>query len=118
MAVVVIAGLTFGCTHSPSIERPKGVELLVQGHQAMARGDKEKAIESLQAALQVNPNLITPKAMLGEIYRSDGKYDLASQQYEKLVVEDPYWQPNHYFLGLCYQFLDRLFEAAASYRNA
>jgi tetratricopeptide (TPR) repeat protein len=56
--------------------------------------------------------------MLGDLYRSRSDYDAARQQYEVVARLDPYEYHNHYRLGLVYQLLERLQEAAASYLNA
>src|SRR5207249_3608208 len=108
-----------GCASKPppasmdvTFARPKGVELVIQGVQALDAGDRDRAIAILQAALQANPNLITPRNMLGDLYRDKSQYTLALDQYQALVYLDPYSTSNHYYLGLCYQFLDRIREAA------
>jgi tetratricopeptide (TPR) repeat protein len=56
--------------------------------------------------------------MLGDIYRSQGDYERARQQYERLVKLDAYEADNYYRLGVTYQFLQRLDDAIASYLRA
>lgn len=119
-AAAVTLVLATGCTPtSPgSLARPKGVETYVQGAEAFDAGDKERAVAALQKSIETNPNLITPRIILGGIYRKDSDYAKALEQYESLVRLDPYTSSNHYFLGLCYQLVDRLAESAVSYRRA
>jgi superkiller protein 3 len=56
--------------------------------------------------------------MLGDLYRESGDYNKAVGQYEALVKLDPYTWSNFYKLGVTYQFLERLREAADSYGRA
>jgi tetratricopeptide (TPR) repeat protein len=114
----VVGGCAPGQKGSVAITKPKGVDNYVEGVEAMDAGDKAHAVAALQKAIAENPNLITPRMMLGGMYRKDGDYHSAMVQYENLVRLDPYTASNHYYLGLCYQLLDRLQESALSYRNA
>jgi tetratricopeptide (TPR) repeat protein len=120
--VCLVAGLATGCAFQPkdglSISKPKGVDTYVEGAKAMDAGDRARAVEALQKALAQNPKLITPRIILGGVYREDGDYKSALVQYETLAKLDPYTASNHYYLGLCYQLVDRLQEAANSYRQA
>jgi tetratricopeptide (TPR) repeat protein len=86
--------------------------------QALDRGEQDRGVELLQQAIQANPGLITPRSILGEIYRKQNQYELALTQYQTLVGLDAYTPANHYYLGLTYQFMDRLREAAAAYMAA
>src|SRR5581483_9734659 len=56
--------------------------------------------------------------MLGDIYRAQGDYERAREQYEMLVKLDPYDPDNHYRLGVTYQFLQKLEDAIGSYLRA
>lgn len=112
------AGCIPGQQSSLPIVKPKGVDEYVAGVDALDSGDKARAVAALQKAIRQNPDLITPRMMLGGVYRKDGDYKDALDQYENLVRLDPYTASNHYYLGLCYQLVDRLQEAAASYRKA
>lgn len=115
---LAVAGCVPGQQGALPIVKPKGVDNYVTGAEAMDAGDKARAVEALQKAIAQNPDLITPRIMLGGVYRKDGDYKSALDQYENLVRLDPYTASNHYYLGLCYQILDRLQESAASYRKA
>ena len=75
-------------------------------------GAREQAITALQQAVEDNPDLISPRTLLGQLYRSDGEYQQAVTQYQNLVRLDPYTVSNHYYLGLCYHFLNRLTEGS------
>src|SRR3954464_5220427 len=76
--------------------RPKGVDLYVAGVKAYQAGDQKLAQSRFEQATQINPNLRMARSMLGDIYRSQGEYERARQQYEILVKLDPYDPENHY----------------------
>jgi tetratricopeptide (TPR) repeat protein len=98
--------------------RPVGIDNYVQAVQSYDQGNKDAAVSSLTQAIQQNPNLTMARNLLASIYRDDGDYAKAADQYEAVTRLDPYWWTNHYNLALCYQFLDRLQAAAASYARA
>src|SRR4051794_30879528 len=93
------------------LPKPKGVSTYVEGSILLQYGDKEKAIAALTEATKRNPRLILARTKLGDIYREEGDYAKAADQYEKVVQLDPYTAENHYKLGVSYQFLARIREA-------
>src|SRR5262245_15947220 len=101
VTVTIATGCMSGQQSSLPITKPKGVENYVTGVEAMDAGDKARAVEALRKAVAQNPDLITPRIMLGGVYRKDGDYKNALDQYENLVRLDPYTASNHYYLGLC-----------------
>ena len=112
-----------GCTsnQNPQLTRTPhapGVDLYVQGSEQLDEGKVDEAVATLASAIQVNPNLIMPRSLLGDIYRSRNQYALAADQYQALTQLDPYASDNYYYLGLCYQFLDRLKDSVATYLRA
>ncbi len=109
-----------GCT-APSrsgIALPRGVDSYVEGVEANRRGDRRAAIGHLETATEENPNLINARSLLGDLYRFEGDYAEALQQYEVVVKLDPYTGANYTRLGIAYQFLDRLREAESAYLKA
>ena len=107
-----------GTTGQSEAERPKAVDLYVAAVQAYHSGDTAGAKDRLEIATKVNPELRMAHSMLGDIYRSEGRYDDARVQYRAMTRLDPYTASNHYRLGLTYQFLQQFKEAAASYLRA
>jgi tetratricopeptide (TPR) repeat protein len=110
-----------GCNSSGKrgkVAGPKGVDNYVQAVQQYQAGDRERAMAQLIEATRLNPNLIMPRVMLGDMYRSDGNYDDAVKQYEQVTKMDPYYASNWYKLGVGYQFMERLKDAASSYQKA
>jgi tetratricopeptide (TPR) repeat protein len=96
----------------------RGNSLYVQGALAYQEGNRDRALAALQSALQVNPDLIMARFLLGNIYKEQGEYAAAVEQYERVVELDPYVASNHYNLGLVNHLLNRLQIAAASYLQA
>ena len=116
LCVTFVALLGLGCaSHSTGM---KGVDSYVKAVQAYNAGNKDRAVENLVVATRTNPDLIMARLMLGDIYREGGDYNKAVTQYESLVKLDPYTWSNFYKLGVTYQFLQRLQDAAKSYTHA
>ena len=90
----------------------------VQGVLAYQSGDTAKAMTNLQDAVNKNNDLVMARSMLGDLYRSRSDYECRPRAVRSVARLDPYDYSNHYRLGLVYQFLDRLQEAAASYLKA
>ncbi|HWB52990.1 MAG TPA: tetratricopeptide repeat protein [Tepidisphaeraceae bacterium] len=112
-------GLLAGCQpHRASFEAPKGVHRYVEGAELLQQGRRQQAIAELEAAVQENPDLISPRNLLGKAYRDDREYKKALVEYQNLVRLDPYTVSNHYYLGLCYHLLDQLGNAEAAYLDA
>lgn len=97
---------------------PQGIDHYVTAMQQYHAGDKEHAMAQLIEATRINPNLIMPRVMLGDMYRSEGNYSDAVNEYEQVTKLDPYGASNWYKLGVGYQFLERLKDAASSYQKA
>ncbi len=106
-----------GSTESSSTP-PRAVEGYVQAVYAQQRGDTDAAIRALENATQANPDLTMARGMLGDLYRAEGEYEKATEQYEAMVRLDRYTALNHYKLGVSYQFLQRLRDAAGAYQRA
>ena len=113
------AMLLAGCQpHRASFAPPKAVDRYVEGAELLQEGRQQQAIEALQQAVDENPDLISPRTLLGQLYRTSGEFQQALTQYQNLVRLDPYTVSNHYYLGLCYHFLNRLTEAQDAYLDA
>ena len=122
-AFLLVLALTLvgGCTsesHVGDTSPPRGVEYYVAGMKAYRAGDQKTAQARFEQATSVNPNLRMARSMLGDMYRAQGQYERAREQYEILVRLDPYDPENHYRLGVTYQFLRKIQDAIASYLRA
>ncbi|HEY1685296.1 MAG TPA: tetratricopeptide repeat protein [Tepidisphaeraceae bacterium] len=111
--------LIVGCQQQNNpFHPPHGVERYVEGAELLQEGRQQQAIAALEQAVSDNPDLISPRNLLGQLYRQAGEFQQALTQYENLVRLDPYTVSNHYYLGLCYHFLNRLSEAQQAYLDA
>jgi tetratricopeptide (TPR) repeat protein len=70
------------------------------------------------AATQESPELIRARILLGDLFRAEGNYKAALDEYETVVKLDPYSPSGFYRLGLAYQFLQRFLEAKDAYKKA
>lgn len=122
LLTVSAAGLALaGCARTGTPRKPppeQALQFYVQGVQHNRAGDAQSAIDALERALAINPDLRMARSLLGDLYRARGDYLQASMQYEVITRNDPYTADNHYRLGVTYQFLERLQSAAGSYLRA
>lgn len=123
LALLLAGGAVAGCTHQgPSTSRSTrdatGVTNYVEGVRAYRAGNRDQAIGSLEAATTSNPNLTMARLLLGDIYKENGNYTKAADQYKAVTDLDPYSARNFYKLGVTYHLLQRLNEAAAAYLTA
>lgn len=119
--LLAAAGATIlvGCrSQQKALAPPVAVDQYVEGAELLQEGRRQQAITALEQAVQENPDLISPRTLLGEIYRTAGEFQQALIQYQNLCRLDPYTVSNHYYLGLCYHFLNRLTEAQQAYLDA
>src|SRR5262245_412956 len=126
VAVFCCAGWSIGCSifmlgcaaTPPAAQRPPGLNFYVQAVEAYNIKDYNRAIVLLNEAVRQNPELRMARAMLGDLYRARGDNLSAIPNYEKLAQLDPYTPLNHYKLGLAYQLVNRLKDAAGAYLRA
>lgn len=119
LAALIPLGLLAGCqSTSKSLNHPPAVDHYIEGAELLQQGRRQQALAALQQAVADNPDLISPRTLLGQLYRDAGKYKDALTQYQNLVRLDPYTVSNHYYLGLCYHFLNQLAEAQQAYLDA
>ena len=117
-AVTIAAAAVIGCRRETAYTAPKATQLYVDGATAYRSGDRDSAKKQLVAATQANSNLRMARSLLGDLYRDEGNYNAAVPQYEALVRLDPYSVSSHYRLGVAYQMVRRLDDAANTYRRA
>jgi superkiller protein 3 len=117
-AVSSVMLVVLGCANRDSGRHGGAIDSYVQGVLAYEKGDTTKAMSNLQEAVKKDGDLIMARSLLGDIHRSKAEYDSAREQYEQLATLDPYEYRNHFRLGLVYQLLDRLPDAAVSYLKA
>lgn len=126
LAVATLAAATLvaitGCqapgpTGMPTPSR-QATQAYAEGVLAHERGDTPVAKSRLTTATNLAPELIKARILLGDLFRAEGDYKAALDQYEAVVRLDPYSPGGFYRLGLAYQFLQRFLEARDAYLTA
>ncbi len=108
VAAAVLAGsLLAGCSSNS-----RAIDYYVVGQLAYERQDYGAALAELKKALEVNPKLSVAHAAVGDVYRKQGRYDLAASAYEQACRSDPTAFRPHYNLGVMYQLLAGAAESA------
>ena len=109
---------------SISVDDPTYVEaqiLLAEGLDKL--GDTKTAIDTLLRIENENKNNYFSHVALGDLYRSQGEYSLALEQYNLALetlgdTRDPSTWVTHFFRGICYQELDSWENARSDYLRA
>lgn len=112
-AAVAVAGC--GSKPTTTYKQPPGADSYVKAVTALKAGNEERAIDDLERAVIKNPSLRMARMTLGELYITRREYDKALPHLQAASELDPYTLRNHYNLGLSYQVLNRLQEAAMAY---
>lgn len=123
-ALLACATLLIGCASRgkkparASLAPPPAVDQYVDGVRAYRTGDAQQAIAVLEAATRANPELTMARLMLGDLYKEQGDYTKAADQYAAVAELDPYTGRNYYKLGVSYHLLQRLQDAITAYLKA
>jgi tetratricopeptide (TPR) repeat protein len=115
-AGLMVATGMVGCKSKPSTI--PGIQMYVAGVKAYRAGDQQLAISNLVTATETNDNLIMAAALLGDLYKANGEYEKARDAYSRVATLDPYTYSSFYNLGVTYQLLHQLREAAANYQKS
>jgi len=84
----------------------------------LVKGDEEKAVASLQRAIEIDPTEVTARSALGFEYQSQGFHEEAVMQFEVAVRLRPEYPDLQYNLGLLYHSQGRHDEAGQCLRRA
>ncbi len=64
-------------------------QYLQKAQEAMLAGDYNGALKQVDTVLQIQPNHIQARSMKGSVYYALGNYDLANQEWEYVLGQDP-----------------------------
>lgn len=114
---VPLALLISGCATKPTTnyQKPAGADLYVKAMVELDKGNQDRAIADLNAAIEQNPSLRMARMKLGELYLTRKDYEQAVPHLQAASDLDPYTVQNHYNLGVALQVLNRLQESALAY---
>lgn len=121
---ILAAGIAGGCQLTPApgpsgkLPPRQATQAYAEGVVAHEAGDTARAKERLTAATEIAPQLIKARLLLGDLFRAEGDYRAALEQYEAVVRLDPFSPGGFYRLGVAYQFLQRFIEARDAYLTA
>jgi len=91
----------------------------VQSQIFLAHRNYEKAIESAEDAIRLEPNMAEGYATLGKNLHWDGRYEDAISQLKKAIRLNPVSPASHFFyLGNAYQLLGMLQDSISAYNKA
>ena len=79
--------------------------------------ETEKAIESYNKAIEINPNLADAYAGLGDLYLDDGKVNDAIRYLKKAIETNPTYISAYMNLGVAYEDNGQIDESIASYEK-
>ena len=82
------------------------------------QGNLAKALELIEQALKLNPDLIEARHVLGVIYLDQGKFDKALEEFEQVVRVNPYNPTVHHNLGYALHSKGRFSEALEEFKKA
>ncbi|HSK30171.1 MAG TPA: tetratricopeptide repeat protein [Candidatus Limnocylindria bacterium] len=71
-------------------ENPEAEKMMATGEAAFARGEMDKALESYQKALNLDPKLYYAALYSGDVNLHRGKFADAETWYQKAIAIDPY----------------------------
>lgn len=107
-----------GCDNTAKLPPSAATTAYAEGALAYRSGNAALAKTRLTDATRQDPELINARTLLGDMFRAEGDYKAALEQYEVVVKLDPYSSSSYYRLGLAYQFLERFLEAKNAYLKA
>ena len=79
------------------------------------KGQIEKAMESYNKALQLNPAFVYTHNELGKLYMSTGKHELAIEEFKRAVIGYEFYDEALYNLGVAYLQMGQAREACDAF---
>jgi tetratricopeptide (TPR) repeat protein len=96
----------------------KEVDLYVDATALNERGENQKAVEKLNAAVKVNKRFSPAYSLLGEIYQQRNDYQKSAASYEEATRLNPWSFQDFFGLGRVYQITKQLAKAVKAYARA
>jgi tetratricopeptide (TPR) repeat protein len=129
LGLVVLAGglVGGGCRSSPSGEGSGGFgtreiaearDDIMRGEAALARGDRDAALQLFARAIEVNPRLTRAHLGMAEVYRMSGDFESAERSARTAVELEPNSFDTQYAHGLMLHLLNRFADAVGAYVRA
>lgn len=113
VAIVIVLLYLGGCASSN-----REIDLYVDAVMLRQQGENQKAVEKLDAAVQVNKRFSLAHSLLGEIYRQTNDYQKSTASYEKATKLNPWSFQDFFGLGRVYQVMKQFAKAVRAYARA
>jgi tetratricopeptide (TPR) repeat protein len=117
LAISTVASLAYQ-SQQPSQEARQHYK---QAQELVSRGEKDKALEELKAAIRLDPSFVEPQRDLIDQQVMGGQQDKASsliEPYESAVKANPNSALHHYLLGRVYSLANKIDKAEAEFQKA
>ena len=111
--ISIILLFSVGCA-----QKNNSVDLYVDAVMLRELNENEKAIEKLNAAIQLNNRFSLAYSLLGDIYQELRDYEKSATAYEKAAKLNPWSFKDFFNLGRVYQIMRRFERAARAYVRA
>jgi protein O-mannosyl-transferase len=105
-------------THIAAHAPKSRIALLAMGLVAESRGDKAAALQSYEAALVINPDIVDALNNSAFIYARSGHWDEATRRFERIVELSPDRAGGHFNLSFAYAVQRRYAEAIEAQQRA
>ncbi|MBF0479983.1 MAG: tetratricopeptide repeat protein [Candidatus Omnitrophica bacterium] len=103
---------------SKGIYLSKADQLVQEGSQQYAQGNKEKAEKMIEEALQEDPDSASANNMMGRFYYEEKNFEKAQHSFEKAIAQEPNFAKAYSNLGVLYYRLGRSEQAEGLYKKA
>jgi tetratricopeptide (TPR) repeat protein len=94
------------------------LDLYIQGQLQAEQGDLSAAMTALTAAIKENPRLGIAYVARANLYKQQGNYEQAAQDYEQVTKIEPYNFTANFQLGTIYQQLKKFAQAVTAFQKA
>jgi tetratricopeptide (TPR) repeat protein len=89
--------------HLPKVKSKNQAKIYeMMGSSKLSSKEYSKAIEYLDKAVEIDPNLVTAYFLIGNAYAAQQKFDTAIEQYERAAVKNPKAIPPLIMIGMLY----------------
>jgi tetratricopeptide (TPR) repeat protein len=112
----IILLLTSGCGRRAAYQEP--ISLYVDAVQLREINEDQKAIETLNSAIQKNEEFSLAYSLLGDIYQEMQDFPNSATSYEKATQTNPWSFNDHFNLGKVYFVMEQFPQAAGAYIKA
>jgi len=115
LAAAILSTALTGCWYSPP---NPALDNYLKGALSAERGQLDEALNSLNKAIEKNPQLGLAFVARGDVYKQKGDYAKAAQDFEEATRIEPFNFNANYQLGLMYQYLKKYAESVRAYQKA